>query len=157
MKAKRNGRPLNMSNSLQLRYCDATLYVRVHVNTQFLIGVSSVKLIMTGEKLRITQDRWSQCTYCPIISYRWTKTVTEFALQWPTICKCCAVVRCCNFPNITGVSGGFTEEGLDMQLYCQWSIDLKMMHSPCAFILDLTRVTVILYLSLLLSSKIFPF
>ncbi len=24
-----------MSNSLQLRYCDATLYVRVHVNTQF--------------------------------------------------------------------------------------------------------------------------
>lgn len=33
-----------MSNSLQLRYCDATLNVSVCVNTQFLIGVSSVEV-----------------------------------------------------------------------------------------------------------------
>lgn len=37
-----------MSNSLQLRYCDATLNVSVHVNTQFLIGVSSVEVDNEG-------------------------------------------------------------------------------------------------------------
>jgi len=33
-----------MSNSLQLRYCDATLNVSVHVNTQFLIILSSIEV-----------------------------------------------------------------------------------------------------------------
>lgn len=37
-----------MSNSLQLRYCDATLNVSVHVITQFLIGVSSVEVDIDG-------------------------------------------------------------------------------------------------------------
>lgn len=54
---------------------------------------------------------------------------SEFPLQWPMICNCCAVVTSCNFLNIIGVSGGLTEEGLDMQLCCQCSIDFKMMLS----------------------------
>lgn len=37
-----------MSNRLQLRYCDATLNVSVHVNTQFPIVVSSVEVDNEG-------------------------------------------------------------------------------------------------------------
>lgn len=48
-----------MSNSLQLRYCDATLNVSVHVNTQVLIGVSSVEVDNEGWE---AQDYTGQMT-----------------------------------------------------------------------------------------------